>query len=213
MTPGLLTEVGEIVLQSVAVAGVVLAGGESRRMGRDKATLPFFRSADGRDSQATMVEHVVSVVRQRCQPVFVVAAVGQALPALSVPILRDELRGQGPLLATGRGLRAAAEAGLERAFVCAVDMPFVNAAFIDDLARRAAQLDADVVLPWDGQDHYLAAVYRTGLVDRIDAALAAGQRSMRSLVDASDAQRVVLTDSRVLTNVNSADELHALPRV
>ena len=204
---------GETVFESAAVAGVVLAGGESRRMGRDKATLPFFRSAAGCDSDATMVEHVVGVVGQRCQPVVVVAAVGQALPALPVPILRDELRGQGPLLATGRGLRAAAAAGLDRAFVCAVDMPFVNAAFIDDLAQRAQRLDVDVVLPWDGQDHYLAAVYRTALADRIDALLAAGQRSMRALVDSSDAQRVVFPHSRVLTNVNSADELHALPQV
>lgn len=199
---------GVAVSESVALAGVVLAGGESRRMGRDKATLPL-----PGDGGTTMVEHVVGVVAQRCQPVFVVSAVGQALPSLSARVLRDELRGLGPLPATGRGLRAAAEAGLGRAFVCAVDMPFLNAAFIDDLASRAAQLDADVVLPWDGRDHYLAAVYRTDLADRIDELLAAGQRSMRALVDTVDAQRVVLSDSPVLTNVNSADDLHSLLRV
>lgn len=208
VTPGLLTDVGVAVSESVALAGVVLAGGESRRMGRDKATLPL-----PGDGGTTMVEHVVGVVAQRCQPVFVVSAVGQALPSLSARVLRDELRGLGPLPATGRGLRAAAEAGLGRAFVCAVDMPFLNAAFIDDLASRAAQLDADVVLPWDGRDHYLAAVYRTDLADRIDELLAAGQRSMRALVDTVDAQRVVLSDSPVLTNVNSADDLHSLLRV
>lgn len=213
MTPGLLTDVGETVRDAMAIAGVVLAGGESRRMGRDKATLPFLRSADGGDGDATMVEHVVGVVGQCCQPVFVVAAVGQALPALPVSVLRDELRGQGPLLATGRALRVAAAAGFRHAFVCAVDMPFLNAAFIVDLARRAEQLDVDVVLPWDGQDHYLAAVYRTALADRIDALLAVGQRSMRALAEVSDTQRIVVSDSRVLTNVNSADELYSLPRV
>ena len=48
---------------------------------------------------------------------------GTAAAALAGRVLRDEVRGVGPLLATGRGLRAAAEAGRELAFVCAVDMP------------------------------------------------------------------------------------------
>ena len=30
------------------------------------------------------------------------------------------------------------------------------------------RLGADVVLPWDGRDHYLAGIYRTSLADRID---------------------------------------------
>ena len=55
------------------------------------------------------------------------AAPGQSLPELSAPVLRDELRGVGPLPATGRGLRAAADAGADRAFVCAVDMPLMTA--------------------------------------------------------------------------------------
>lgn len=186
----------------VALAGVVLAGGESRRMGRDKAMLRL-----PGDSAITMVEHVVGVVAGRCQPVFVMAAVGQALPSLPAAVLRDELRGLGPLPATARGLRAAAQAGLRHAFVCAVDMPFMNIALIDDLARRAAQLDASVVLPWDGRDHYLAAVYRTDLADRIDEVLAAGQRSMRALVDTVDAQRIVLPACRALANINSVDDL------
>ncbi|WP_343600996.1 molybdenum cofactor guanylyltransferase [Mycobacterium sp.] len=191
------------------LAGVVLAGGASRRMGRDKATLPVPEHLCGGGS-TTMVEHVVGVVARRCQPVFVVAAPGQPLPAVPARIVRDEVRGWGPLPATGRGLRAARDAGAQRAFVCAVDMPFLTAELLDVLADRAAQVDADVVLPWDGRDHYLAAVYRTGLVERVDELVTAGERSMRALVGAVDAQRLVLTDSRILVNVNSAADLSAL---
>lgn len=157
-----------------------------------------------------MVEYMVSVLGQRCQPVFVVAAPGQPLPPLHAEVVRDEVRGLGPLLATGRGLRAAAEAGAKRAFVCAVDMPFLTVDLIDTLAERAAQVDADVVLPWDGRDHYLAAVYRTDLAERIAALVAAGERKMRALVDSIDAQRIVLSASRSLANVNSAADLRSL---
>ncbi|QUR69859.1 molybdenum cofactor guanylyltransferase [Mycobacterium spongiae] len=189
---------------TVPLAGVVLAGGESRRMGRDKATLPY------PGGTVTLVEHVLGVVGQRCNPVFVMAAPGQPLPPLEVRVIRDEVRGLGPLPALGRGLRAAAQAGAEFAFVSAVDMPSLTVELIDDLAQRAAVTNADVVLPWDGRSHYLAAVYRTELADRVEALVAAGQRRMSALVDASDAQQIVMSDSRPLANVNSMTDLSAV---
>lgn len=192
---------------AVSLAGVVLAGGESRRMGRDKATLPV------PGGTTTLVEHVVNVVAQRCKPVYVVAAPGQPLPAgLSVPILRDELRGLGPLPATGRGLRAAAEAGAAWAFVSAVDMPSLTVDLIDELLRLAVETNAEVVMPWDGRSHYLAAIYRTNLADRIDALVAAGARKMSALIDASDSQQIVMPESGALTNVNTAADLRTPAR-
>ncbi len=134
-----------------------------------------------------------------------IAAPGQPLPELaSATILRDEVRGVGPLLATGRGLRAALEAGADRAFVCAVDMPHMTAELIEELA---AHTGADVILPWDGRDHYLAGVYRTALADRIDQLVSAGERSMRALVNTVNTQRIVMAHTPALTNVNTAAEL------
>jgi molybdenum cofactor guanylyltransferase len=197
-----------------SLAGVVLAGGASLRMGRDKATMqvPPALLGDRDGAPITMVEQVVSVVGQRCEPVFVVAAPGQSLPQLPAQVVRDEVRGQGPLLATGRGLRAAAEAGAKRAFLCAADMPLLTADLIDLLEERAIELDADVVLPWDGRDHYLAAVYRTELAAKVDALIDAGERNMRALVDRIDAQRIVIPQARSLANVNSAADLRTLMR-
>jgi molybdenum cofactor guanylyltransferase len=168
-------------------------------MGRDKASMEY--------RGKTLVEHVVSAVSPRCAPVFVIAAPGQPLPTLQAEVLRDEVRGVGPLLATSRGLRAAAEAGHELAFVCAVDMPLLSAELIDELAGPAVRLGTDVVLPWDGRDHYLAGIYRTGLVERISALVAAGQRSMRALIETVDTQRIVMPEQRSLTNVNTTADL------
>lgn len=196
-------QVLDTVEQAVSLAGVVLAGGESRRMGRDKATLPG-------PGGATLLEYVAGVLAQRCEPVFVVAAPGQPLPAVQAKVIRDEVRGQGPLPATGRGLRAAADAGARYAFVCAVDMPLLSAELIDDLVRLATETNAEIVLPWDGRSHYLAAVYRTDLAVRIDGLVGGGARSMRALIDASDAQQIVLPESRFLANVNTESDLLAL---
>jgi molybdenum cofactor guanylyltransferase len=183
------------------LAAVVLAGGASRRMGRDKATM-----AHPSRPETTMVEHTVAVLAERCDPVFVVAAAGQELPELAATVLRDDVPGLGPLVATGRGLRAAAEAGRDRAFVVAVDMPNLSSVVIDVL--RQSQ-DADVVLPWDGRDHYLAGVYRAALADRIDELVAHGARSMRQLTDVVATRRVSLPapSASLLTNLNRPADL------
>jgi molybdopterin-guanine dinucleotide biosynthesis protein A len=184
------------------LAAVVLAGGASRRMGRDKATMPHPESTVERP--LTMVERTVSVLAEVCVPVFVVAAPGQQLPPLRAEILRDELRGIGPLLATGRGLRAAADGGAERAFVSAVDMPNLSVSVIAALRGFDA---VDIVLAWDGRDHYLAGIYRTDLADRIDRLVAAGARSMRALAESVTTQRVVMPPTSELINANAMADL------
>ena len=168
-------------------------------MGRDKATMPHPEHPD-----RTMVEHTVAVLALRCAPVFVVAAPGQVLPDLNAEIVVDAVRGLGPLAATGRGLEAAAAAGPGRVFVAAVDMPNLDVDLIDQLAVHRG---VDVVLPWDGRDHYLAGVYRTALADHIDALISAGQRSMRALAESVVTQRVVVEPNNQLVNINSAADL------
>ena len=62
-------------------------------------------------------------------------------------------------------------------------------------------------LPWDGRDHYLAWAHPTALADRIDQLVAAGERSMRMLVNTVNTQRIVMAQNPALTNVNTAAEL------
>jgi len=193
-----------------SLAGVVLGGGASLRAGRDKATKPVAAGLSDSHPPSTVVERVVGILGQRCEPVFVVAAPGQALPELPARVVRDDVRGVGPLLALARGLHAAAEAGAKWAFVCAVDAGVLSADLIDVLAARAVEVDADIVLPWDGGNHYLAAVYRTELAAQIDALVAAGERNLPALVDRVDSQRIVLADSRLAATVKSVGGLRGL---
>lgn len=169
-----------------SLAGVVLAAGASPWEGRAKALEQV------RDGHTTAVEHVVSVVAERCEPVFVVTSPGQSLPKLPAQIVRDDVRGHRQLSAVGRGLRAAAESGATHAFLCSVDAELLDPDVIDVLAARAAALNADIVLPWDGANHYLAAVYRTELASAVDDLVAAGERDLSALIVRSDTQRVMV---------------------
>ena len=189
-----------------SLAGVVLAGGTSPWQGREKA----MKQVPGSSAPTTMVEHAVSVVGERCQPVFVVASPGQSLPGLPAQVLRDDARGHGLLSAISRGLHAAAEAGATWAFLCSVDAAVLTTDVIDAVAARAAEVDADIVLPWDGSNHYLAAVYRTELVGQVDDLVAAGERNLPALIDRVDSQRVVISDSRPPADVKPGTGLRSL---
>ena len=189
-----------------SLAGVVLAGGASPWQGREKA----MKQVPGSLAPMTMVEHAVSVVGERCQPVFVVASPGQSLPELPAQVVRDDVRGHGVLSAISRGLHAAAEAGATWAFLCSVDAAVLTADVIDAVAARAAEVDADIVLPWDGSNHYLAAVYRTELARQIDDLVAAGERNLPALIDRVDSQRFVISDSRPPADAKPANGLRSL---
>ena len=86
-------------------------------------------------------------------------------------------------------------------------MPELSVAVIDALAGYDG---VDVVLPWDGRDHYLAGIYRTGLAGHIDGLIGAGERAMRALTNSVLTQRVVMAPSPALANVNTDADLRAL---
>lgn len=134
------------------LGGVVLCGGESSRMGRPKATLPF--------GPETMLQRVLRLLGEVVSPLVVVAAPGQDLPPLppAARVVRDPERGRGPLQGLAAGL-AALLGHADAAYVSSCDVPFLQPAFV----RRMIDLLGDhaICVPdVDGYKHPLAAVYR-----------------------------------------------------
>ncbi len=166
----------------MVVGGIVLCGGQSRRMGRCKATLPF--------GEEVLLQRVVRLLGGGVEPCVVVAAVGQPLPPLppEVSVIRDRAAGRGPLEGLCCGL-AGLGSRVEAAYVTACDVPFLRPEFV----QRMAQLlgDHEVVVPTDGALHHpLAAVYRTRLVATIAALLAQGERRMIAFYGCVSTRRV-----------------------
>ena len=146
------------------VCGIVLAGGHSRRMGRDKAALPW--------AESTMLGTVVETQRAVLAHVIVVAARGQQLPAVDAEIVRDRLPDQGPLRGLATGLAAAAAAGYEWAFAAATDTPLLTEHVVREVLAADPEADVAVAVA-GGRDQPLIARYRTGMLPDLEAALAA----------------------------------------
>ena len=127
------------------VGGIVLCGGQSSRMGRPKAWLPF--------AGELMLPRVVRLVGEAVSPVVVVAAPEQEVPPLpdEVAIVRDEERGRGPLAGLSAGLKALAGRA-EAAYLSSCDVPFLRPAFVRRLVGLLGEHAVCVPRVGDGND-------------------------------------------------------------
>jgi len=196
-------------------AGIVLAGGQSRRMGRDKALLPLPGTA-----HETFVEHLTVVLKPLCSEVVLV--VRDELQAArysrqtDARIVTDRAPGVGPLMGLYSGLSAIQSS---HALVTAVDMPFVQRVMITFLLSQAS--DEMLLVPMvDGVPQVLLAVYPRIVLPLLEELLRAGRRDPRALLEVArvryieEAQlRALDPELRSFVNVNTPAEFqsHVIP--
>jgi molybdopterin-guanine dinucleotide biosynthesis protein A len=187
------------------VGGIVLCGGQSKRMGRPKAWLPF--------GDEVMLQRVVRILGSVVQPIVVVAAPDQEVPALpaAIEVVRDEERGRGPLQGLAAGLQALRHR-VEAAYVSSCDVPLLQPAFV----RRLIELLGDnaVCVPHVGSYHHpLAAVYRMRVLEAVQRLLVAQRMRPVFLFDEVPTRVVGMEDLREvdpagqsLRNLNTPEE-------
>jgi len=149
---------------------LILAGGESRRMGQDKANLLL--------GERTLLQSVVNTL----QPLFaeVIVSVRQTRHEIDLPQVCDDPLHTGPL--------AGLVAGLERIntpwlFALACDMPFITPAVIEYLAQQRA--DCQAVVPMViCYPQPLAAFYAVSCLPLArDCLNGSGKHSLRELLE------------------------------
>lgn len=178
-------------------SGFVLAGGQSRRMGRDKAMLP----AGGR----TLVEHVANEVRRAAGSVTIVGDPSR-YGRLGYEVIPDEQPGLGPLggIATALGISRTAWN-----LVVACDMPSVDAELLITLLARAAATHPapDCVVP-DGPTgpEPLCAVYHIGARGKIRAAIDRNILKMRTVITILNTASVNVPDGNKFRNINTPED-------
>jgi molybdopterin-guanine dinucleotide biosynthesis protein A len=155
------------------VTAVVLVGGGSTRMGRDKATLV---PADGDPRTLTLrvLDALSGVAAQRL-------LAGRALPGLDVPAVPDRNVDAGPL---GGVAAALPHVRTRFALVAACDMPSIAPSLVAHLLQRAADSpDALCVLcaTERGAEPLLSA-WRPAAAPLLDAALTLGVRALHEAV-------------------------------
>lgn len=179
------------------LAGAVLAGGASRRMGTTKATIEL----DG----LPLVLGVVRAARDAgAEPVVVVGG-GSELDGLQVDRCPDDVPGGGPLHAVAQVLEAD---GPQVVVILACDLPRVSAVELARLVEARRATDADVAVSvLDGRPQWLHAVWHRRAAPQLRAAIESGATSLHRGVERCSIVELEPLDPTTVHDVDRPEDL------
>jgi molybdopterin-guanine dinucleotide biosynthesis protein A len=181
------------------IYGLILAGGASTRMRRDKAALQYLGK--------TQLERAYELAGRHVDTVFVSLRADQTSdPARAHrPMIVDSVAGEGPIA----GIRSALAAHPDVAWlVLACDLPFLSDAAIERLLlRRDPSATATAYKSaHDGLPEPLCAIWEPSAAKLLADYQAAGGHCPRKFLLRQGANLLELPDPRALDNVNTPEE-------
>ena len=195
-------------------AALILAGGQSRRMGQDKALLKLPMPPNGKHQ--TLLQHVCRVTQSCVSQTYVLTPWPERyihlLPSNTV-LLRETVTGAGPLIALAQGWSMVLQAAQQRSdcapdwlLVLACDMPTLNGHTFQRWQRMLETVDEDEIaaLPHhNSRWEPLCGFYHRRCLPSLQQAI---QRNIRSFQQWLAAEKVIslpVADSNVLRNCNT----------
>ncbi len=152
------------------MTGIVLSGGENRRMGRNKAFLPI--------AGKPMIEHVLKALKCSVERIIIVTNSPEAYATYDALVITDACDKRGPLTGIYSGLLRSSD---EYNVVVACDMPFLNSQLLTYMTGLSR--DYDVVLPKIGElTEPLHAVYWKGLLPIIEDHIKTERRRIQDIL-------------------------------
>jgi len=196
------------VADAARLSGLLLAGGGSVRMGRDKTAPDFLFAGE------PLAARVARRLADACDDVLVASGDGARMAWLGLPQVADEIPGRGPLSGLVSGLSRALHPLVG---VVASDMPFASSALLRLLASLADGFDAALPVSETGLEPLHAVYARTAGLE-LARALAEGRLAIREavaglrvrLVEPSE-WRVADPSGRFAWNVNAPEDLTGVP--
>jgi molybdopterin-guanine dinucleotide biosynthesis protein A len=187
------------------VSGVILAGGSSSRLGRNKALIEI--------AGQPMIERVVEQLCAAVSEIVLVTNSREQFAFLGLPMVRDIHQGIGALGGLHAGLSAIRT---EYGLVVGCDMPFLDSDLLRYMISR--RIGYDVVMPRIGQ-HYepLHAIYAKRCLPGIEQSISSGRRRILHAcvgmhIQCIESGQVALYDPHHLSffNVNTAGDLERM---
>lgn len=177
------------------LAAAILAGGESARMGQDKALMDW--------RGKTFLQHVIDEVSQLEVPIYL-SGQEQKLAAFGFPVIEDSVSNQGPVVALASCFN---KIKAEQILVLSCDVPQIK---FSELKRLiTAHQQADVTMFQSGTKKLpLVAVYNQSCSSAFQAAMENGERKLFSVIDKLETKTIQYNGE--LHNVNSPQDLELI---
>jgi len=187
--------------------GLLLAGGCSRRMGKDKSSIRY--------SGATQPEIAAELLRSRCTEIFLSLRKGQnnATGLENLNVVHDRWESAGPLVGILSAMTEYPEASW---LVIACDLPFIDKITLDNLLaqRDPTKMATAYRSSHDGKPEPLCAIYEAHARLVLEDFFTNGIRCPRKILIETDTLLLNPVSPRALDNVNTPedyeDAVHAL---
>jgi molybdenum cofactor guanylyltransferase len=181
------------------VYGLILAGGSSSRMRRDKATLAY--------NGKSQLDRAFELAGRHLPQVFVSVRASQTADPTRAqhPMIVDSVPGEGPIV----GIRSALAAHPHAAWlVLACDLPFLSDTSLAQLLneRDAAGLATAYRSTYDGLPEPLCAIWEPRAAAALASYQEAGGRCPRKFLIQQAARLLEPLDRRALDNINTPEE-------
>lgn len=172
---------------------VILAGGKSSRMGKDKSLLPF-------GGFKTLTEYQIN----RLQPLFKSVHVSAKEDKFSfhMKLIKDDMETFSPMVAFAKILNHFKNSHV---FIISVDAPFVTSHEIEKLLSYAN--DYDIIIPkTPSHEHPLCGFYTTSLASKCEELACKDMHKIGLLKDFAKVKYVEFKEEEPFTNLNYIDE-------
>lgn len=155
--------------------GLVLAGGASRRMGKDKGSVEYRGTPQARRAFALVAEHCErAMVSLRSEQSGLDSYAG-------LPLLTDKIESTGPVAGIWSAMQEAPSAAW---LVISCDLPLLDGGGVEALiAGRDSSCEATCFRAADGRPEPLCAIYEPGFREALAKAIEQGERSVRAILD------------------------------
>jgi molybdopterin-guanine dinucleotide biosynthesis protein A len=190
---------------------IILAGGNSRRMGTNKALMDSAiksrndRAAEdlscrGLTAASTIISGLITTLKTYFSTVYI-SAKQQSDYKFEIPVIADLAPDCGPLMGIYSSLRQSAK---EKNFIIATDIPVIDLQCIQKLLFHASQYD--IVVPANnGQLEPLYAIYSKCLSVKIKNLLEQGERKVAVLFDQCET-KVIEIEMPWYKNLNTRED-------
>ncbi len=178
-------------------SAVILAGGQSSRMGYDKMMLPI--------NGQTMIRHILDQLRGHFYEIVISSNDRRKLAFLGVDVVPDKEPGQGPLMGIVSALEVVKN---EKVFVVACDIPNIDMDFVGRMFLESSEYDCVVPKTGTNKLEPLFAVYRKSVINTIEEMLKNGQRKASDLFSKVKVKYLEMGKTNWFRNLNTIDELN-----
>ena len=182
-------------VNKMCATAIIMAGGKSNRMGKDKTMLPI--------ADKPVIKHIFEQLQPHFKQLLISSDDITKYSFLGVEVVRDEVANIGPLVGIASALRVSRN---DTNFVIACDIPEVDIGLVRRLIKKSRNFDA--VVPQTGPSEYepLFAVYKKSTLAAIDESITSGNYKILYPLKKCKVAYVELSCGEQIKNLNTMND-------